>query len=329
MGDMTDHQVAICGSLRDVLRALERDEHGLLPPASESSQRSYLWPASRSVPSASEVERLPAPDETDDVPASRWRDRSAFWPGTVLAMAVPVVGMLFAGLLLLAPTPDADWARAALNDLWLDEAVASAPLLPAALAGDLQPTGLQAFAALGQRALGASALDQAQAPARRGPYGLSAKPAIEMRAGETVDLAFGIKDADRLPHGARLIIRGVPENAALSSAEPQADGSWAAPVGRAGEVRLTAYALPAEQSRELVAELRTEAGELLASTTTRLTALPEPPLAAGWATATTPSEAPQVATVRDTGHPIESAPGAQRPTPEWMQPWNRSALGAR
>lgn len=334
---MTDQgdQLAHYGSLRDVLRAIDQDDDDFADisgsaPFSVAGSASLGAAPVMSTALVSRIERLPAIDglgsgEPDELPPMRWRDRS--WvPGTALAMAVPVMGTLFAGSLLIAPVPNADWARAALNEIWIEEPVLT---LANSAENDLADTGIQAFAVLGQRALSAS--DGHLAPATAG-YGLSAKPVIEARPGETIDLPFSISGAE-LPAGTKLIIRGVPENAALSSAEPQADGNWSVPIDRVSEVKLTAYALPIQQGHDLVAELRTEAGELLAHATTKLISVGEAstaPVAAisDWATVMSAPAVPHAIAVQKASQPVGPPSGEQsRETPDWMQPSKRSALG--
>ena len=340
VGSMTDQgdQLAHYGSLRDVLRAIDQDEDdfaGIEGSAFFSGAGGASFGAAPVTSTAlvSRIERLPAIDglgsgEADEMPPMRWRDRS--WvPGTALAMAVPVMGTLFAGSLLIAPVPNADWARAALNEIWIEQPAPELFTLANSAEGNLPDTGIQAFAVLGQRALTASDGHLAQATAG---YGLSAKPVIEARPGETIDLPFSISGAER-PAGTKLILRGVPENAALSSAEPQADGNWAVSIDRVSEVKLTAYALPIQQGHDLVAELRTEAGELLAHATTKLISVGDASTApvaaiADWATIMSAPAAPQAIAVQKASHPVEpSASEQSRETPEWVQPSKRSALG--
>jgi len=351
---MTDQggQLAVYGSLRDVLRALDRDDDDLAPVAVTGRASTYSEAPGSSTALVSRLERLPATrriaaSEPEEMPTVRWRDRMEYWrPGPALAMVIPAMGMLFAGSLLIAPAPNAEWAWAALNEVILEGAGASG-----SAEGKQPVSGIQAFAVLGQRALTAGPGHRSEILAA---YGLSAQPVVEARPGETVDLPFDLSSTEPLPSGAKLIIRGVPENAALSSAEPQADGNWAVPADRISEVKLTAYALPTRQSHELVAELRSQSGDLLARATTKLTAAPEPSLApavviapsggssqvrpqqrpaattSDWAAVTVPAPTPRLMAVQGTLPPAESAPSEQRPvreTPEWMQPWNRSALG--
>jgi len=349
---MTDQgdQLAVYGSLRDILRAIDQDDDGFpddsrLVPATGAGSAGLSAVSTRgSTALVSRIERLPATGGRkfdDDIGGPKWRDRIGSWvPGTAFAMAIPVMGTLFAGSLLIAPVPNAEWAGAALNEVWLEE-VAPAPFTLAASAEvNHRDTGIQAFAMLGQRALSAIAGEQPKALAA---YGLTAEPVVEVRPGETVKLPFRISSTD-LPAGTELIIRGVPENAALSSAEPKADGHWAVPIDKVSEVKLTAYALPTLQSHELVAELRAQSGELLARATTKLvsTAAPStaPAVAAvqqqqrpsiktpDWATITAQPEVPQALGIQDPSQSAEPAGSEQKTEmPEWMQPWNRSALG--
>ena len=353
-------QVAVYGSLRDVLRALEQeDDDDLITHWSPDFGRSDRAGAGPKAVLA-EVEHRPIIDggslhATDGVAPLRWLRRIDLGSASAsLGMAVPVLGLIFAGALLFGPLPESDWASAALS-----VPTALTPESPAGL--QRLEDGVAAFALLGSRALAGG--DQ---PSVHAGLQLAAKPEVAPRPGETVDLPFTIANATALPQGAGLIVRGLPENVALSAAEPQPDGGWVVPIDRAADVKLTAYALPARPSQELVAELQSGTGAVLARATTKLNAAAEPGEHSQAVAQAEPSPAPAPAvmavsteppaqrakrrsssavsswvatvsqpaesqlTAASQSEPAAPATGGQSPErekPEWMQPWNRSALG--
>lgn len=348
-------EVAVYGTLRDVLRALEQDESDGSGHSSwhevQVSRRSVVVSPAEGFSAADFVD-----SESGDQQALTWQERLVskalrIGPGIrASAVAAPMAFMLSAAVLCLAPASTSEWAGLdgtrladggiqvsiappanAGDGLHPSVAIVSADggelgsIEPATAEGTEPPTGFQAFAMIGERVLAA-----AVAPAQAAPpvYTMAMKESIETRPGEAVDLAFEIAGAASLPSDARLIVRGVPENASLSAAEPQQDGSWVIPIEKAGEVKLTAQALPKPQSHQLVAELRSGQGELLARATIWLTSpasvaaarksRPQPRSATSeWATFAVAEPASETAAKEES---------AAKEKPEWMQ-WNRSALG--
>lgn len=329
VGNMTDqvHRLAVVGSLRDVLRALECEKDDWEAGSDLGSPQSLS--AAPSTALVTRLEHLPSSD--DEVFAAGWRDRLEHWsPAAVMAMAVPVMGLLFFASLFATPT-GAEWDWDGRSEVKLEKTNGGA----ANVTGEQKPqgSGIRAFAMLGQRALTARAADLFRPISSSS---LSAEPVFTVRPGETVSLPFSVTDSGTVPEGAKVFVRGVPEYAALSAAEPQADGTWAVPVDRLGDVKLTAYALPAEQSNELTGELRSPGGEVLGRASTTLTAAQAPsvapivgsepsaqpaePAGSEGVTVTVPLPGTQILTFQDPGQsPAGGAPG-------WMQPWNGSAL---
>ncbi|MCL4768261.1 MAG: hypothetical protein KJZ80_18735 [Hyphomicrobiaceae bacterium] len=316
---MTDQgtQVAVQGSLRDVLRALESEEDDLMPLGGILSGGLQMARSTQTAPLHRVESRSPAVvlGAEEPEPALRWRNlidlRATRTTALAFGMAAPVTIMLFAGTLMVAPSPKSEWARSALNEVWFEDASSPGSRAPAPTAGASSPErGVQAFAMLGRRVLAAGIVSPLHSPPA--VYSLSARDTVEVWPGETVALPFEVAGADSLPAGARLIVRGLPEFAALSSAEPQADGSWALPVERAPGAKLTAYALPTLDGHELIAELRSGGGELLARASTRLRPQPETRLEP--AVATTPaagSSAP--------GGPVHAEPPARAGPPRVLR----------
>ncbi len=269
-------------SLREVLRAIEQDEKDHMPlpnvaiPAGED-KRSIIPLAPPVVSRLGDVADADAPHDWDDIDAERvspwWSNRIGFSAFAIAAVGAsfmaPVAIMVLAGSIVITPLPSGDWAVASLDDVKFDSHSAGA--VPAAeKTGEIRQAGfarIQGFAGLWH------ALTKDAPPPR-----LSTKLTIEAGPGETVALPIHIESSGPLPSNANLIVRGVPEFAALSSAEPQQDGTWRVAIPSAGDVKLTAYAHPV-RDQELTFELQGSDGQVVTRASTLFKAGSEPPAA--------------------------------------------------
>lgn len=265
-------------SLRDVLRAIEQDENGNMPlpivttPTEE--QKHSVAPQMLVVSRLGDVADANAPDEWDDFDAepvsSWWSNRIGFGTFAVAAVGAsflaPVAVMMLAGSIVIAPLPSGEWTVASLDDIQFEKHGVGAAK-EAEKPTEIRQAGfprIQEFAGLWHSLT-------AEPPAPR----LSTKLSVEANPGETVALPIHIENAGGLSPSAALIVRGVPEFASLSAAEPQTDGAWRVPLSAAGDLTLTAYARPA-RDQELVMELVTPEGSVMARASTVLKAGPEP-----------------------------------------------------
>ncbi len=352
-------------SLREILRGIELEDDDPLPP-------SGVNPADRPQIQTAPGTALVCRDE--DFPESRISGaeasalRAARGEAYLSRMNFRRVGfgvgatailstLLLCGSQFILPTsPEPDVADSRLSDVLHASsrqlsftsgafAAATVPETP----GTSDPhMGVHAFAALGQKVL---LNDEGDILRRPTVVTLAAKEVIAARPGETVELPFEVKGADSLAAGTTLVIQGVPENAALSAAEPQGDGVWTLPIEQAADVKLTAYTLPAGTGENLVAELRSPEGEVLARTTTRLLASgpqmpgaaaaesragkkqvfgsksrPAPATVSEWATvAVVPKSAKTAA--QEPAETVARSDEPPRETPEWLADGSRSALG--
>lgn len=179
MGDQGT-RVAADASLRSILRALDEEDAALAPLLALDGSDWLHW---RNVSGAAIVcryERLTAADAdhgaptgfecaTPDTFADRRHGRIAGpLSGLSLAAArvfailpgVPIGGLLLASVLLVMPAPSGEWARAALETRWLEQAasypVVLAPARPGDGAGEVPQPALRAFSELAQRAFNAA-----------------------------------------------------------------------------------------------------------------------------------------------------------------------------
>ncbi len=268
-------------SLRDVLRAIELDEqhHMPLPIANNTSdeQKRALAPLTPSVVSRlGDVADAEAPDDWDEIESDRvsvwWSNRIGFSMFAVAAVGAsfiaPVAIMVLAGSIVIAPSPNGAWAVASLDEIKFDR---SSPASATDKQAEIRQAGfvrIQGFAGLWQSLT-------SDAP----PPRLSTKLTIEASPGETVALPIHIESAEPLPTSASLVVRGVPEFASLSAAEPQSDGSWRVPIPGARDVKLTAYAQPA-RDQELTIELQDSDGEIVSRASTLFKAGSDAPVVA-------------------------------------------------
>lgn len=366
--------VAAHGSLREILRAIELDDDDqLLLPGLDPEDRSAIQPSTGTA-LVCRYERLPASEgmavnDTSSFQSTahetRWRDRifGDRRVGSGIAVAGSLSALLIAGSLFLLPAPEAEWARATLDDLWLEAArsqMAFASEISAATGAPAATTpaesaesngGIKAFAALGQRILSSSAHEVPGVPTA---YTLAVRKTVEAHPGGIVDLPFDVNGADRAPAGTVLIVRGVPENAALTAAEPLGDGTWAVSLEKVRNVKLTTYAVPAGEDRKLIAELHSAGGEVLARASTRMMfaeppsltpaiAAAEPPRASGqqrtsapasvsqWASQATSPQTSQAGAAygAESGQTeaVAHSDASSQETPDWLQNGGRSALG--
>jgi hypothetical protein len=293
-------RVVVYGSLRDILRAIDEEDE-LWP----DEERELEWTADRLSSSTALVARydqLPAEApgdlgkhnkfEQDDTPTENNRSAvAAFcWSPRLTMVMAAGVGALCAGLPFLE-LPAVNWSSLA-HQVGPKNVTVQAELSkpfavkPAALAEtrlswqEVSQSNLEKVQRLAALAEAAKPVlvSMMVGDVREGPvvpdmpaiYALTTKQVIDTAPGETVDLPFEVSGIDQLPSGARIVLTGVPEHAALSAGEPQADGTWVVPAEQAGEVKLTTYALPGQEQRKLTAELRAADDALLARTTTLL-----------------------------------------------------------
>ena len=270
-------------SLRDVLRAIELDEqhHMPLPNVHNAAdeQKRMLAPLTPSVVSRlGDVADPEAPDDWDEIESDRvsvwWSNRIGFSMFAVAAVGAsfiaPVAIMVLAGSIVIAPSPNGAWAVASLDEVKFDKPGASAPMATDKQT-EIRQAGfvrIQGFAGLWQSLT-------SDAP----PPRLSTKLTIEANPGETVALPIHIESTEPLPTSASLVVRGVPEFASLSAAEPQSDGSWRVPIPGARDVKLTAYAQPA-RDQELTIELQDSGGEVVSRASTLFKAGSDVPIVA-------------------------------------------------
>ena len=271
-------------SLRDVLRAIELDEqhHMPLPNVHNNAadeQKRMLAPLTPSVVSRlGDVADAEAPDDWDEIESDRvsvwWSNRIGFSMFAVAAVGAsfiaPVAIMVLAGSIVIAPSPNGAWAVASLDEVKFDKSAASAPMATDKQT-EIRQAGfvrIQGFAGLWQSLT-------SDAP----PPRLSTKLTIEANPGETVALPIHIESTEPLPTSASLVVRGVPEFASLSAAEPQSDGSWRVPIPGARDVKLTAYAQPA-RDQELTIELQDSGGEVVSRASTLFKAGSDVPIVA-------------------------------------------------
>ncbi len=355
--------VTASSSLREILRGIELEEDDPMPlPGIGPAD----WPQTQTTPGTALVCR------NEGLPVSRVREaEAAGLPGAAggeqpsgtslrrvgfgIGTTALLSSLLLCGSLFVMPTQsgpdladaDLDGFRRATSSSQLSFASeAFAAAAEPDPAGTVDPhTGVQAFAAIGHKAILSDADTVPNMPI---VVTLAAKESVAAHPGETVDLAFDIKGADALAAGTTLVILGVPENAALSAAEPQGDGVWTLPVNQAADVKLTAYTLPASTIENLVAELRSPEGEVLARATTRLLAQ-EPSVSGPAVAGSRPGKSrvagskprPIAATVSEWAvvpkspkaaaeQPAETIAQSDEPpreTPEWLADGGRSALG--
>lgn len=175
MADQGTQAVAY-DSLRTILRALDEKDDDVMPMPDEDGPD---WHYPEITPCTSAVcryERVPTSDAADETlrnaePVSEEDERPRPAPGktrAAIAFAAPAAGLLLAVALFLSPAPSGQWARAALEELGLEEAIAQPARLAsvgvhesaeAAEAVHTGPArGIQAFAELAQRALAARSI---------------------------------------------------------------------------------------------------------------------------------------------------------------------------
>jgi hypothetical protein len=272
---MTDERLAEGDtSLRDLLRAIERaeKEHMPLPPVGMPAEEPV-----RSAPVMPVLSRLgDSPEAAPAAPqqffepvftSTRWWERVGVNATAVAAfsigMVAPAAVVVLAGSMVMASSPNADWASASLDKIQFDRA--RQPEVAGSLkSADVHQAGflrIEGFTDLWQKL----ANGENQKPAPR----LSTKLAIDAVPGMTVAMPIQIEGLDARMTNVRLIVRGVPEFASLTAAEPLPDGSWHVPLASAQDVMVTAYARSA-QDHELTIELQSAEGAVLASATTVL-----------------------------------------------------------
>lgn len=172
-----DTQAVAYGSLRSILRALDAEDDDAMPMPDDDEPD---WHYPEITPGAAVVcryERVPTGDAADVVlsrsaPGGEDDERSGLAAGKVratIAFAAPAAGLLLAGALFLLPTPNGQWARAALAELGLEVVIkwpahlassgihqsAEAAQAVVPTAGQSPARGIQAFAEQAQRALAA------------------------------------------------------------------------------------------------------------------------------------------------------------------------------
>lgn len=358
--------VTVHSSLREILRGIELEDGDPLPPC--GAYPADRHPIQRTAPGTALVCRDEVFPESRIGGAVERALRAALREGHAHRTRIQRAGigigatailstLLLCGSQFILPTSlEPDAAESRLSDVshpsssqWTFASAAFAAATQSETQEDSDlGMGVPAFAAIGQKALREEEGDVSRPPT---VVTLAARETVAARPGETVELPFEIKGAEALAAGATLVIQGVPENAALSAAKPQGGGVWTVPIERAADLKLTTYTLSAGTSENLVAELRSPEGEVLARTTTRL--LTSEPRAPGTAVAesrpgdkrvsgsepraasATVSEWATVAVV-----PKSSKAAAEQRTetvarsdeppqeaPEWLTDGSRSALG--
>lgn len=325
---MVDPSTESQRSLRDVLRAIELDEkhHMPLPIAPNPSDEPKHSSAPLTPPVVSrlgDIADAEAPDDWEDMEAEGvsawWSNRIGFSMFAAAAVGAsfiaPVAIMVLAGSIVITPSQNGAWAVASLDTIKFDEKAAPASL-PMDQQGDVRQAGfmrIQGFAGLWQSLAG-------DAPQPR----LSTKLTIEASPGETVALPIHIESAQPLPSTASLVVRGVPEFAALSAAEPQQDGSWRVPIPAARDVKLTAYAQPT-QDQELTIELQDAGGQVVSRASTVFKA-GEAPVVAAIAPVEAPSAVAPVS--RAKSQPASAKASAQPAAAQNMSSWSSSSSKA-
>jgi hypothetical protein len=295
---MTEEGAPVGGhsSLRDVLRALDRDEYAHLPLPPFGSKRSEAPSAELRAAAASRLERLPARlaaagEAGHDLDSGRpWWGETSFGAAAAAAftfgLVAPAVVIALASSLVVG-SPNAEWAVAALEKVTFDNVGTTDASRRPNSAGHPSVERVQSFASVWLQDIVSSAAGR-PAPAAA-PVRLSTKLAIETRPGETVALPIQVDTGGVQPQS-RIVIRGVPEFVALDVAEPQPDGNWIVPVAAAGDIKLTAYALP-HADVELRIELESPEGKVLASATTALKGSRKAVAASSATAASTPNAA--------------------------------------
>jgi hypothetical protein len=358
--------VTVHTSLREILRGIELEDDDPLPPCGvEPADRP---PIQRTTPGTALVGRDEVFPESGIGGAVERALRAALGEGHAHRTRIQRAGvgiaatailstLLLCGSQFILPTSlEPDAAESRLSDVshasssqWAFASAAFAAATESETQEDSDlGMGVPAFAALGQKVLRDEEGDISRPPT---VVTLAARETVAARPGETVDLPFEVKGADALAAGTTLVIQGVPENAALSAAEPQGDGVWTVPIEQAADVKLTAYALSTGTSENLVAELRSPEGEVLARTTTRLLASgPQVPGAAvaesrpgdkpvsgsearpasatvsEWATVAVVPKSSKAAAEQRT-ETVARSDESPREAPEWLTDGSRSALG--
>jgi hypothetical protein len=111
---------------------------------------------------------------------------------------------------------------------------------------------------------------------------LSVAGRLETEVGGTVPFAIALADAPRAETDAAMLVRGIPDDVALSPAWPMGSGVWFVNPVDAGKLRLTLYAAPRKDS-QLSVKLWSPEGNLIATANALLVAPPrssETPVAA-------------------------------------------------
>lgn len=288
MTDQADRP-AVHSSLRDLLRALEKESDDWTSDAGWKGPQP-LQVTSGALP-APQSECLPDPES--EAPAG-WmadlRDRVGHWsPAAVMAVVVPVMGLLFFSALISAPT-GADWRWAAT----LKESAGPSDTATPAPHHD----GLEAFARLGRRAFTVGAEDLYRPVASSElPVEPASTPDSEQPFAQPA--AVAASDGQVLPATPAELLAGKPN---APDPEPMA-------------VKVKTSSERAQPAAQATAPVTSARGH----------ARPKE-IGSGWvATVTAPLPGTQILTIQG-AHQQQSAPPALA-TPEWMQPWNRSALG--
>jgi hypothetical protein len=249
-------------SLRELLARLERCEQ-MLPSAQQSSQAVSPDPAAAT---SAPPRRLPAWRSTATVATS-------FAAGFALTLIVVTLAMRplsgDRGLATAVPTADGGSAPAAIRASDLrSSARTSSPS-----DGTRKATGTFADASPGPTGQQAG---QVQPDAKTDDLPrpkLSVAGRLETEIGGTVPLAVALSEAPRADADVAMLVRGVPDDVALSPAWPMGSGVWFVNPVDAGKLRLTLYAAPRKDS-QLSIELWSPDGSLIATANAVLVAPP-------------------------------------------------------